>query len=133
MSMQRTAVNPWPWSLQYAYNQGEVIEGPQRMLICAGQTATDANGAPVHGRDIAAQFALALDNLDSVLAAGGMTLGDVVRLTIYTTDVDALLPHYGLLVERLAGADVMPPATLLGVVRLAFPELLVEVEATAIE
>jgi enamine deaminase RidA (YjgF/YER057c/UK114 family) len=131
--MQRTAVNPWPWSLQYAYNQGEVIEGPRRMLICAGQTATDANGAPVHGGDIAAQFTLALDNLDSVLAAGGMTLGDVVRLTIYTTDVDALLPHYGLLAERLTGADVMPPATLLGVVRLAFPELLVEIEATAIQ
>jgi enamine deaminase RidA (YjgF/YER057c/UK114 family) len=131
--MQRTAVNPWPWSLQYAYNQAELIEGAQRTLVCAGQTATDAAGAPAHAGDIAAQLTLALENLDAVLAGGGMSLTDVVRLTIYTTDVDALLPHYGILAERLAHAGVMPPATLLGVTRLAFPELLVEIDATAVQ
>lgn len=64
---------------------------------------------------------------------GGMSLADVVRLTIYTTDVDALFPHYGILAERLARAGVMPPATLLGVARLTFPELLVEIDATALQ
>jgi enamine deaminase RidA (YjgF/YER057c/UK114 family) len=131
--MKRTAVNPWAWSLQYAYNQAEVIEGAKRMLVCAGQTATDAQGAPAHAGDIAAQLTLALENLDAVLAAGGMSLTDVVRLTIYTTDVDALFPHYGILAERLASAGVMPPATLLGVTRLAFPDLLVEIDATAVQ
>jgi enamine deaminase RidA (YjgF/YER057c/UK114 family) len=131
--MQRTAVNPWPWSLQYAYNQAEIVEGAKRMLVCAGQTATDAEGAPAHAGDIAAQLTLALDNLDTVLAAGGMSLTNVVRLTIYTTDVDALFPHYGILAERLANAGAMPPATLLGVTRLAFPELLVEIDATALQ
>jgi enamine deaminase RidA (YjgF/YER057c/UK114 family) len=129
--MKRTAINPWPWSLQFAYNQAEVIEGAQRMLVCAGQTSTDADGAPAHAGDIAAQLTLALDNLDTVLAAANMSLADVVRLTIYTTDVDALLPHYGILAERLAGAGVTPPATLLGVTRLAFPDLLVEIDAMA--
>jgi enamine deaminase RidA (YjgF/YER057c/UK114 family) len=131
--MKRTPVNPWPWSLQYAYNQAEVVEGHQRMLVCAGQTATDADGAPAHAGDIAAQLTLALDNLDAVLSAGSMSLRDVVRLTIYTTDVDALFPHYGILTKRLASAEVMPPATLLGVARLAFPELLVEIDATAVQ
>jgi enamine deaminase RidA (YjgF/YER057c/UK114 family) len=131
--MQRTAVNPWPWSLQYAYNQAEVIEGAKRMLVCAGQTATNAEGAPAHAGDIAAQLTLALENLDAVLAGGGMSLTDVVRLTIYTTDVDALFPHYGILAERLASAGVAPPATLLGVTRLAFPDLLVEIDATAVQ
>lgn len=131
--MQRTAVNPWPWSLQYAYNQAEVIEGAKRMLVCAGQTATDAEGAPAHAGDMAAQLTLALENLDAVLAGGGMSLTDVVRLTIYTTDVDALFPHYGILAERLASAGVTPPATLLGVTRLAFPDLLVEIDATALQ
>lgn len=129
--MQRTAVNPWPWSIQYGFNQAEIIEGPQRVLVCAGQTGVDADGAPAHVGDIAGQFTLALDNLEAVLKAGGMSLGDVVRLTIYTTDVDALLEQYGVFGERLAAAGVMPPATLLGVARLAFPELLVEIEATA--
>jgi enamine deaminase RidA (YjgF/YER057c/UK114 family) len=131
--MQRTAVNPWPWSLQYAYNQAEVIEEAKRMLVCAGQTATDAEGAPAHSGDMAAQLTLALENLDAVLAGGGMSLADIVRLTIYTTDVDALFPHYGILAERLASAGVTPPATLLGVTRLAFPDLLVEIDATAVQ
>lgn len=131
--MQRTAVNPWPWSQQFAFNQGELIEGHQRVLFCAGQTGVDAEGNAQHAGDMAAQLTLALDNLEAVLAGGGMSLADVVRLVIYTTDVDGLFPHYGVLAERLTGAGVMPASTLIGVARLAFPELLVEIEATAVQ
>jgi enamine deaminase RidA (YjgF/YER057c/UK114 family) len=131
--VQHTAVNPWPWSQQYGYNQAELIEGHKRQLFCAGQTAIDADGHSQHGGDMAAQLTLALDNLDAVLAAGDMSLADVVRLTIYTTDVDGLFPHYGILAERLATAGVTPASTLVGVARLAFPELLVEIEATAVQ
>ena len=131
--MHRTAVNPWSWSQQFAFNQAESIESPQRMLFCAGQAAVDANGAPQHAGDLAAQFTLALDNLQSVLAAGAMTLSNVVRLTIYTTDVDGLLQQYGLLAARLEENNVKPAATLVGVARLAYPDLLVEIEATAVQ
>ena len=130
--MQRTAINPWEWSSRFGFNQAERVEGARTLLFCAGQTAVDGEGTPQHLGDIAAQLALALDNLEAVLDQGGMSLADVVRLTIYTTDVDALLPHYDLLVGRLEAAGVRPAATLLGVARLAFPELLVEVEATAV-
>ena len=131
--MQRTAVNPWPWSQQFAFNQAELVEGHQRVMYCSGQTSTDGEGAAQHAGDMAAQVVLALDNLEAVLAGGGMSLGDVVRLVIYTTDVDSLLPHYGILAERLTNAGVMPAATLLGVARLAFPDLLVEIQATAVQ
>ena len=43
--MNRTAVNPWDWSLSFGYNQAEVIEGAKRQVICAGQTAVDEHGA----------------------------------------------------------------------------------------
>ncbi len=129
--MQRTAINPWPWSLQYAYNQAELIQSHTRMLFCAGQTSIDNDGNPQHADDIAAQLTLAIENLESVLTEAGMSLSDVVRLTTYTTDVDALMPHYGLLAERLGANSVAPAATLLGVARLTFPDLLVEIEATA--
>lgn len=129
--MQRTTINPWPWSLQFGYNQAEVIESPSRTLLCAGQTSVDASGSPQHADDMAAQLTLTLDNLDAVLDQADMSFGDVVRLTIYTTDVDRLMPHYGLIAERLAAHNVAPPATLLGVTRLALPELMVEIEATA--
>jgi enamine deaminase RidA (YjgF/YER057c/UK114 family) len=131
MAIERTAVNPWEWSIGFGYNQGEIIEGTTRELICAGQTACDAEGRPQHAGDMAGQIALALDNLEAVLAAAGMTLSNVVRLNIYTTDVDALFEAYGTLACRLGPAGVRPPGTLLGVARLAFPELMVELEATA--
>ena len=66
--MKRTPVNPWPWSLQFGYNQAEVIEGVGRQLICAGQTSVDADGTPQHIDDMRSQIALALENLEAVLA-----------------------------------------------------------------
>lgn len=129
--MERTAVNPWNWSLSYGFNQAEIIEGQRRQLVCAGQTSVDAEGRPRHVGDMRAQVGLAVDNLEAVLAAAGMALADVVRLTVYTTDVDELLGCYDALVGRFGAAGVQPPSTLLGVARLAFPELMVELEATA--
>jgi enamine deaminase RidA (YjgF/YER057c/UK114 family) len=129
--MQRRPVNPWTWSLGFAFNQAELIQGQRRLLVCSGQTATDADGRPQHPGDMAAQLTLALDNVEAVLAAAGMTLADVVRLGVFTTDVDRLLEHYRVVAERLEAAGVRPPSTLLGVARLAAPELLVELEATA--
>jgi enamine deaminase RidA (YjgF/YER057c/UK114 family) len=129
--MRRTPVNPWTWSLGFAFNQAELIQGQRRLLVCSGQTATGADGRPRHPGDMAAQLTMALDNLEAVLAAAGMTLADVVRLGVFTTDVDRLLEHYRVVAERLEAAGVRPPSTLLGVARLAAPDLLVELEATA--
>lgn len=130
--MERTAVNPWEWSKSFGYDQGQVVTGQARTLFCAGQTAVDADGAPQHAGDMGKQLTAALDNLEAVLAQAGMDLTNVVRLNIYTTDVDALLEHYGVLAARTGAAQVSPPGTLLGVARLAFPELMVELEATAV-
>jgi enamine deaminase RidA (YjgF/YER057c/UK114 family) len=130
--MKRTQVNPWEWSLQYRFSQGELIEDARRVLYCAGQAAVGENGEPKHEGDIRAQTSLALDNLEAVLKQGGMTLSNVVRLTIYTTDVDAMLQNLDAMAGRLDAAGVKPAQTLLGVARLAFSQLLVELEATAV-
>ena len=103
------------------------------MLYCAGQTALNENAKPRQEGDIGAQTSLALDNLEAVLKEAGMTLSNVVRLTVYTTDVDAMIQNFGVLVSRLDAAEVKPAQTLLGVARLAYPELLVELEATAVD
>jgi enamine deaminase RidA (YjgF/YER057c/UK114 family) len=75
------------------------------------------------------QVAKALDNLTKVLESAGMTMADVVKLTVYTTDVDELFAAYGTATEFLG--NNLPAITLIGVTRLAFPELKVEIEATA--
>lgn len=129
--MKRTAVNPWAWSLKLGYNQAEVIEGAGRHLVCAGQTAVDGEGRPQHAGDMRKQIALALDNLEAVLSAAGMGLADVTRLNVYATDVEEAMKHFDLLGARFGPAGAAPPMTLLGVVRLALPELMIEFEATA--
>lgn len=129
--MKRTPVNPWDWSLRLGYNQGEVIEAPRRQLICAGQTAVDAQGTPQHAGDMRAQIALSLDNLEAVLAGAGMGLENVIRLGIFTTDADEALKHFDLLGMRFGPLEAAPPMTLLGVTRLALPPLMFEIEATA--
>ena len=130
--VERTAVNPWTWSLQFGFNQGELVDAATRVLFCAGQTAVDGDGTPQHTGDMAAQIALAADNLEAVLRAAGMSLSNVVRLNLYTTDVDAFIANGAVLGERTGAAGVAPPGTLLGVARLAFPELMIELEATAV-
>lgn len=129
--MQRTAVNPWDWSLKLGYNQAEIIEGATREVICAGQTAVDANGNPQHLGDMRGQIGLALDNLATVLNSAGMDLSHVTRLYIYATDVDEALRNFDLLGMRFGAVRNAPPMTLVGVTRLAIPGLLFEIEATA--
>jgi enamine deaminase RidA (YjgF/YER057c/UK114 family) len=131
MKMERNPVNPWPWSLQLGYNQAELIKGMSRQLICAGQTAVDGEGRPQHEGDMRQQIALALDNLDEILKAADMTLGHVIRLTIYATDVDEALKNFDILGQKFGPFNNTPPMTLLGVTRLAMPELMFEIEATA--
>ncbi|MFC5187838.1 RidA family protein [Actinomadura harenae] len=130
--MERTAVNPWPWSVELGYDQGEVVSGHTRTLYASGQTAMSADGRPQHAGDMGAQLALSLDNLEAVLGKAGMSLADLVRLNVYTTDVDRLFEHYGVLAARLGAAGVAPSTTMLGVTRLAIPDLMVELEGTAV-
>ena len=89
-------------------------------------------GKPQHAGDLAAQLALSLDNLEAILGEAGMSLANLVRLNVYTTDVDRLVEHYGMLASRLGAAGVAPTTTMLGVTRLAVPDLMVELEGTAV-
>ena len=129
--MKRTAINPWEWSIKLGYNQAEVIEGPTRQVVCAGQTAVDENGNPQHPGDMRAQISLALDNLEAVLKMAEMDLSNVIKLGVYATDVDEALKNFDLMGMRFGQHQVAPPMTLLGVARLAIPGLLFEIEATA--
>ncbi|WP_405660248.1 RidA family protein [Streptomyces sp. RK9] len=130
--MERTAINPVTWSVDMGFNQGEVVTGETRTLYISGQTAMSDDGKPQHDGDMAAQLALSLDNLEAVLAEAEMSLANLVRLNVHTTDVDLLFQHYGVLAARLGAARVAPTTTMLGVTRLAIPTLLVELEGTAV-
>jgi enamine deaminase RidA (YjgF/YER057c/UK114 family) len=129
--MNRTSINPWSWSLNLGFDQAQLIEGHRRELICSGQDSVDADGNSLHPGDMAAQLRVSLDNLEAVLDDADMTLANVVRLNFYTTDVDALLQQFSIVGERFGGSRYA--TTVLGVARLAGPDLVVALEATAVD
>jgi enamine deaminase RidA (YjgF/YER057c/UK114 family) len=130
--MDQRKVNPWTWQDQFGFSQAIDVSGAERVLYCAGQTASDEQGNTVAG-DMGAQAAKALDNLETVLAEAGLSLANVVRLNYYVTNMDRFFEEAAPIVgERLGRAGIQPSSTLLGVTRLAFPDLLIELEATAV-
>lgn len=130
MTAERRSINPWRWQDQFGFVQANEISGIEKVLVCSGQGAVNADGVPQHPGDMRAQIALALDNLETVLRESGFELANVVRINYYTTDVDAFFQASDLVGSRLA--NVQATSTLLGVTRLAYPEMLVEIEATAV-
>ena len=121
----------WP-SAQYGFSQVVVSTGT-KIIHCAGQTAWDKDMNLVGGDDLEKQMVQSLRNVKTVLAAGGATLQDVVRLDIYLVDYNAdKIPAVGAALGRFFDPDHLPANTLLGIQALALPEFLVEVTATAV-
>jgi enamine deaminase RidA (YjgF/YER057c/UK114 family) len=131
--IKRTPINPWPWSAQLGFDQAQLIAGNRRQLICSGQDSVDADGSPQHPDDIAAQLELALDNLELVLQGADMSVANIVRLNAYTTDVDELFRNWPNLVRRFENVGTRFVTSVLGVERLAAPQLAVLLEATAVD
>jgi enamine deaminase RidA (YjgF/YER057c/UK114 family) len=132
VTLELKPINPWSWQDQFGFSQALQVTGAARVVYCAGQTSVDSEGRPLHARQMDAQLAKAFDNLEVVLQKAGMTLRNVVRLNYYVTDVPAYLAASASVAERLAKAGCQPPGTLLGVAALFHPDIVVEIEATAV-
>jgi enamine deaminase RidA (YjgF/YER057c/UK114 family) len=130
--MEQRPINPWTWQDNFSFSQAIEFTKHDRVLVCAGQTSVDENGTPLHAGDMSAQVGKAFDNIEAVLGKAGMTLSNVVRLNIYTTDVHAFFESLPAWSGRLGAAGCKPACTLLGVASLFLPEIMVELEATAV-
>jgi enamine deaminase RidA (YjgF/YER057c/UK114 family) len=130
--MQVRPINAQTWLSAFNINQAIEVTAGQRVLYVSGQTSNDANGAPLHPGDLAAQFKLAWKNLVEVLAAANMKPANIVRLNFYTTDVDGFMAKAGEMVPTIAETGCKPVSTLLGVTRLFEPSIMIEIEATAV-
>ena len=125
-------IDIWTWQKEHAFVQGRVINATGKIIFCAGQTSVDENGNPVNAGDMAAQIKQALDNLEAVLAKGGAKLKDVVRMTYYVKDIPAFLQSNSILLKRYTESTCNPATSLIGVAALFHPDILFEVEATAV-
>ncbi len=131
--------NPPALGVPRGWNNGLLAAPGRRILFVAGQTATEAGrtAAEAGGRTgVAAfvdQFGDALDRVLEVVSAAGGRAGDIGRLTIYVTDLDAYRRSLGPLGEayRARMGRHFPAMTLVEVSGLVDPGALVEIEATA--
>ncbi|GAA1724347.1 RidA family protein [Nonomuraea bangladeshensis] len=103
----------------------------------SGQIARQADGTPVAPGDLAGQVAQALRNTALGLAGAGASFADVVRLTFYVTrwspeKIGDFMAGVEAVAEEIGLRLPMPPASLIGVDHLFEPDVLVEVEATAL-
>jgi 2-iminobutanoate/2-iminopropanoate deaminase len=99
-------------------------------LHVSGIVAVDGEGELVGGDDVVAQTRQVLDNMRAVLAAGGCRFEDVVKVTIFLTDIDDR-PKINPLRQEAFGA-ALPASTLVEVPRLAVPGAKVEIECVAL-
>jgi reactive intermediate/imine deaminase len=103
-------------------------EGP--LLFVSGVVPVDERGGLVGGEDVVEQARAVFRNLGEVLAAGGATFADVVKVTVFLTDVDDR-PLINPIRLEVFGTT-RPASTLVEVTRLAVPGAKIEVEAVAV-
>ena len=117
------------------YRQVAIASGT-RLVFVAGQVSWDAEGVTVGEGDLAAQVEQSYLNVATALAEAGGSFDDVAKLTVYVVDWSLdKMPLFLEGVSRAAaklGVAPVPPATLVGVAALAEPDILLEVEATAV-
>jgi len=100
------------------------------LLFVSGQAALTLDGALVGVGDFDLQADQAFDNLRRVLEAGGSSLGQVVKVTIYLTDMAHFPKVVGLRAKYFR--KPYPADTIVEVRALALPELMIEIEAVGL-
>lgn len=100
------------------------------LLFISGLVGVDGQGALVGGDDVAAQARQVFENMRAVLDEAGCRFEDVVKVTVYLTDVDDR-PKINPVRQEVFGA-ARPASTLVEVSRLAVPGAKVEIEAVAL-
>lgn len=107
------------------------VEAPAgRTVYVSGQVSMDADGNVVGEGDAEAQTEKVLENVVTVLEEAGGSLDDVVKVTVFITD----MAHYDGIhgVRRRFFREPYPASSMVEVSALIDPRLLVEIEAVAV-
>jgi len=127
-----TRINPPELGTPPGYSQ--VVEvTASRIIFIAGQTALDRDGSLIGKNDFAVQAEQVFRNLSFALQASGCTASNLVKLTVFLTDMDNLTSYRE--ARNRYFASVTPPAapavTLVEVSKLYGPDFMIEIEAIA--
>jgi 2-iminobutanoate/2-iminopropanoate deaminase len=116
-----------PYEKDLGFSQAVLID---KTLYISGTVAADENGRLVSPGDMAGQMRAAYSEIRSTLAAHGAGFEQVVKETIYTTDMDALLKASDLRFE-FYGKERLPATSWVQVQRLIDPKVLVQIDVVA--
>ena len=118
-----------PSGFRSIYSHAAEVARPNRMLFISGQFGVAPDGKLA--KDFPAQCEQAMDNVEALLAAAGMTTANIVKLTYYATDAAdfaVLMP----IRQRRWTMDPAPAVTAVAVAALARADYRIEIEAIAV-
>ena len=125
--------NPEAVSKPGAYTH--VVEATgSKIVFISGQVALDKGGNVVGTGDLAAQAEQVFENLEACLASVGATFADVTKMTTFIVGYQAARDRavLGAVRQKYLPAQDPPASTLVGVQALASPDIMIEIEATAV-
>jgi enamine deaminase RidA (YjgF/YER057c/UK114 family) len=131
--MSHTYINPNTVSKPGAYTHVVSAQGG-RVVFISGQVALDAAGNLVGPGDLAAQATQVFENLRACLASVGATFADVTKMTTFIVSYRPAADRaiLGAVRAKYLPAENPPASTLVGVQSLATPDIMIEIEATAV-
>jgi enamine deaminase RidA (YjgF/YER057c/UK114 family) len=127
-----TRLNPPELGTPPGYSQ--IVEvTARRMIFIAGQTALDGDGNLVGKNDFAAQAGQVFENLTTALRASSCTAANLVKLTVFLTNMDNLASYREARNRFFTSVtpQAAPAVTLVEVSKLYGPDFLIEIEAIA--
>jgi 2-iminobutanoate/2-iminopropanoate deaminase len=132
-TFEKKAYNYSEWATG-RFSDVVTVTGPGKMIFLAGVGAENENGQAgdiLHKGDVVAQCKYAFEKIKTALEKNGAGLGDIVKITTYLTDIRTSA-DVGKCRQEAFGSLPLPAHTLVNVSQLAWPGMLIEIDATAI-
>jgi 2-iminobutanoate/2-iminopropanoate deaminase len=130
MANPKRIVQPKDLPVRKSHSQVVTVTGGTLVFIAGMTSRSEVDAQPVHKGDMRAQLRQCCENIGRALRAVGGDYADVVKTTTFTTDVEE---YHRVNDERSKYfKSDLPTSALIGVVRLAHPDLMVELEVMAV-
>jgi 2-iminobutanoate/2-iminopropanoate deaminase len=132
-ALEKKSYNYSEWA-KGRFSEVVTVTGPGKMIFLAGVGAENEDGQPgdiLHKGDVAAQCKYAFEKIKKALEKNGAGIGDIVKITTYLTDIRTSA-DVGKCRQEVFGSLPLPAHTLVNVSQLAWPGMLIEIDATAV-
>lgn len=130
MARPKKIVQPPDLPVRQSHSQVVTVTGGTLVFVAGMTSRSEKDATPVHPGDMRAQLRQVCENIGRALRSVGADFSDVVKTTTFTTDVDEY--HRVSDERRKYFTQDLPTSALIGVKRLAHPDLMVEIEAMAV-